>query len=175
MSIKRVLLAAMAGTIAWPATALAVPDYPPSGAAVEIEGDLVTGATIEVRVRNCRLGEVVRTSIESMPSVEAMCDSPIASFAGSPTSDGPQPGLSAHQMRLPATPGMLEGRAELLDSDETLTFFLDVRGEDTVPPVVAMTPAQPGGMSGWPFLILALLIGAGAVAVVALRRRPETP
>ena len=78
-------------------------------------------------------------------------------------------------MRLPATPGVLEGRAELLDSDETLTFFIDVRGEDPVPPVVAATASQAGGMSGWPFLILALLIGAAAVAIVAQRRRPETP
>lgn len=175
MSIKRVLMAAMAGMLALPATAFAVPDYPPSGAAVEIEGDLVTGATIEVRVRNCRLGEVVRTSIESMPPVDAMCESPITSFAGEPAANGPRPGLSAHQVRLPSAPGVLEGRAELLDSDETLTFFLDVREDDPVAPTVAATPPPPGGMSGWPFLIFALLIGVGAVAIVALRRRTETP
>lgn len=179
MSIKRALLAATVGLVALPATAHAVPDYPPSGAIVEIEGNLITGEVIVVRVRNCTLGEVVRTSVDSLSTTESICDSPIASFASPEPGSGRRPGLASRQLRLPNTPQVLQGSVELSETGETLSFVLDVRGLEQAPSVESTLVTDSNGRPWWPFLILAAMISAGATygatSVAGKRRRSEQP
>jgi hypothetical protein len=176
MTFQRVILALVSALVALPGTAHAIPDYPPSGAVVEIEGDVVVGEVIEVRVRNCTLGERVRISIESIPTTESRCDSPIESFAAPPDGSDRRPGVSSHRVRLPDAPGEIDGAAVLMSTDEVVEFVLDVRSRpETTAAVSTSGASSTSGLGGWPYVMLALLIGVGAALVAAMRRRPEQP
>lgn len=179
MSIMRAVLAATVGLVAIPATAQAVPDYPPSGAIVEIQGNLITGEVIVVRVRNCTLGEVVRTSVESLPTTDTICDSPIASFASPDPGGGGRPGLASRQLSLPDTPQILEGSVELLETGETLSFVLDVRELEPAPSVESTLSKDSSGLPRWPFLTAAAMISAlatyAATSAARKLRRPGPP
>lgn len=169
MNLKRPLatLAVAAGLLCSGVTpATATSDYPPAGAVMVVTGDLVTGGTAQAMVQNCAVGEEVRATLASMPTVESRCESVVSGFAG--TGAAPLPGVSSFDLRLPTEPGVAAGEAKLLGSGQTLSFFLDVRAQEVS--VVTIGTTSESGMPGWPFLILAGLIVLLAMILVSKRR-----
>lgn len=188
MRCTRVLVAAAAAVLL-PTTALAASDYPPNGAVVVVSGELVVGETVDVTVHNCSVGEEVRTSLEGSGAVMSVCHRAFEAFSEPAGSPSRRPGLSQYRLVLPFEPGVVAGTVELLGSDETLSFFLDVRARPAEPAIEAPTVSAPavtvatteltattGEYPGWPFLVLALAIMVVVFALVTRdRRRPETP
>jgi len=170
MNIKRTLatLVAAVGLLfngAGPVAA--VSDYPPSGPVVVVSGDLVAGGTAQAAVENCIVGEAVRTTIASMPTVESTCervDVPEATSGAVPAR-----GVAQFDLPLPAESGLAAGEARLLDSGHTLSFALDVRSEVSA---AAVEPIS-SGRAGWPFLLLAGLIVFVVMVVVSRRRTAD--
>lgn len=176
MIAKRLLMAAaVLGALAAPSAAGASSDYPPSGAVVVISGEIVVDETVRVTVHNCAIGERIRTSLESSPAVTSVCDSGAVGLVETPAR---RPGVSQHPLRLPREPGIVTGTVELMESGETLAFFLDVQPREAtsvLEPVTVATPST-GSIPGWPFLLLAALIVVLVILAAARdRREPETP
>ncbi|MFW2335618.1 hypothetical protein [Ilumatobacter sp.] len=168
MNLKRRLLTSAVATgllCSGAATASATSDYPPAGAIMVITGDVTTGGTVQAVVHNCSVGEDVHTTLESMPTVESRCVGIVGGFANPGVA--PRQGVSQFDLPLPTTPGVVAGEVELLESGQTLSFYLDVRDEDV--PVVVVE-AVSDGFPGWPFLLLAGLVALVAMVVVSRRR-----
>lgn len=144
-------------------TASAVSDYPPAGAVMVVTGDLVTGGTAQAMVQNCAVGEALITTLASMPPVEARCEAVISGFAAT----APGPGVAEFDVPLPVEAGVVAGEVQLMGSEQTLSFFLDVRAPDL--PVIAIENPS-SGFPGWPFLLLAGLIVLLAMIAVSRRR-----
>lgn len=170
MNIKRTsatLVAAVGllSTDASPVTAIS--DYPPSGPVIVVSGELVAGGTVQAAVENCTVGESVRTTIASMPSVESICervDAPAVTSGAVPSR-----GVAQFDLPLPAASGLASGEARLLDSGHTLSFALDVRSERSAATVEPIS----SGRAGWPFLLLAGLIVLVVMVVVSRRRTSD--
>lgn len=168
MNLKRPLatLAVAAGLLCTGATPVtATSDYPPAGAVMVVTGDLVTGGTAQAMVQNCAVGEEVHATLASMPTVKSRCASVVSGFVG--IGAAPLPGTSRFDLQLPTEPGVVAGEVELLESGQTLTFFLDVRSPESS---VVSIDASSTGMPGWPFLLLAGLIVLLAMILVSRRR-----
>lgn len=170
MNMKRTsaTVVAAAGLLFGGASPVAgISDYPPSGPVIVVSGELVAGGTAQAAVENCTVGESVRTTVASMPTVESICervDAPSATPGAAP-----ERGVAQFDLPLPAASGLAAGEARLLDSGHTLSFALDVRSEQ---PAVAVEPIS-SGRAGWPFLLLAGLIVLVVMVVVSRRRTSD--
>ena len=173
MTVKRAMLAVGMVVAMLHGGTVSAADYPPAGAVVVVSGDLVTGGKVSVTIHNCDVGEAVRTTLGTMPAIQSRCESGVSSLAEIGNSPVRRPGVSRHDMILPDEPGTLVGEVELLGSDQTLSFFLDIRDRPLPARVVA---APSSGMPGWPFLLIAALIVALMLFLVGRRRQDyETP
>ena len=121
------------------------------------------------RVAGRRLGVITNAGFEAGAASDHMYGLEMANFADATRA----PGIAEFDVPLPAEPGVVAGRAELLGSEQTLSFFLDVRDPAGS---VATLQSQPSGLPGWPFLLLAGLIVLVAMIAVSRRRtEPATP
>ena len=130
-----------------------------------VTGELVTGGTVQATVHNCIVGETVRTTLDSMPTVVSTCVAVLAGFAAPASAS--VPGVSRFDLALPATPGAVAGQVDLVDSGQTLSFFLDVRDPELA---VVTIDTSAGGFPGWPFLLIAGLLALVAMVLVSKRR-----
>lgn len=174
-----IFAAALAGLMNLPGTAAASSsDYPPAGAVVVVSGELMVGEVVDVTVHNCVVGEDVYTSLESTMGARSVCESGVSSFSEAAGAPHRLPGVSRYELRLPQEPGVVAGTVELVESGETLSFFLDVRARDAQPVLETVTVASPSSSAapGWPFLLIAaMIILLVIVAATRDRREHETP
>ena len=147
--------------------AAAISDYPPSGPVIVVSGEPIPGGTAQAAVENCIVGEAVRTTLASMPTIESTCERVDAQEVS--TGAATERGVAQFDLPLPAASGLAAGEARLLDSGHTLTFAVDVRSEQ---PTAAVEPIQ-SGRAGWPFLLLAGLIVLVVMVVVSRRRTTD--